>query len=267
MAFFTNASATLLEAGSPGVSPEGKPVHIFKALNTASEPGVPVLLMVDAGTEVCEFLQSLSELVATQGAPRVLVSGVLQTVLAEKDESKTVVKPSKAVIYVGAARRLRADQKVDPSQFVVFGSGFATPVTDFEDASKRKPELMVSSGTESLQEAGKYASRLHVLGDSAYQTDEICTNAVEGQEVYFMGSLFRSAGEINGTTYDKLKVTTSFMQETDRVKKTGKGGGRRPKQASMKGQLDSSFESAESVTQTMSAEALTKQANISLADF
>ena len=83
-----------------------------------------------------------------------------------------------------------------------------------------------------------------------------------------MGNLFRSAGEINGIEYDKLKCNLSFAQETDRVKKTGKGGGRgRPKQASMRGQLDDSFEDSSSSATTMSAEALQNQASVSLADF
>lgn len=267
MAFFTSASATILEKGTEGLSPEGKPVHIFKALNSASSPGVLVLLMVDSGTENASFMMKLSEMIAEQGPQRVLVTGVMQTVLAERDDKKVITKPSKTVIYVGAVRRLRADTKIDPEQYVVFGSGFSTPVTDYEDNTKRKAELMVSAGTESLQEAGKYASRLHLLGETAYQTDVLCTEAVEGQEIYFMGNLFRSAGEINGTQYDKIKVSCTFAQETDRVKKTSGGGGRRPKQASMRSQLDASFEDAESVTQTMSAEALTAQANCSLADF
>jgi len=249
-------------------SSEGKPVYELKGVNLASKPGVPVILMVDQKTENGDFLQKLSQKTSDGSSVRVLATGIVQPVLADRNkEEKTVNKPSKIILYVGAVRRLRADLNQDPEQCSVFGSGFATPVTDYEDPSKRKPELMISSGTESLQQEGKYCSMLNVIGTQALGTDELCLNAEDGVEVYFQGNLYRSAGEMNGNEYDKLKCELSFAQETDRIKKRG-GGGRKPKTTSMRSQLNDSFEDADSSpTQTMSAAELSNQANLSLSDF
>jgi hypothetical protein len=196
----------------------------------------------------------------------VLVSGIFQPVLAMKnDETKAITKPPKVIVYVGAARRLRADSKVDPEQAIVFGSGFSTALTDYEDKTKRKPELMVSSGTESLTDAGTYCSQLQVLGDSSTKTDETCLNIDDGREVYFMANLFRSKGEMKEIQYDKLKVIATFMQETDRVR-SRKGGGR-PKPVAMDSQLSDSFEETESKASVMSSDALCQQASVALSDF
>lgn len=250
-----------------GTSSEGKPVYELKGINMASKPGVPVILMVDRESENGSFLKQLSEKTSDGSTVRVLATGIVQPVLADRNkEEKTVNKPSKIILYVGAVRRLRADLTQDPEQAVVFGSGFSTPVTNYEDPDKRKPELMVSAGTESLKEEGKYCSMLNVVGTQAYGTDELCMAVEEGKEVYFMGNLYRSAGEMNDIQYDKLKCEITFAQETDRVKK--RGGGRKPKATSMRSQLNDSFEDqGTSPTQTMSAAELSSQANLSLSDF
>ena len=266
MSFFTTISASLLAPATEGTSNEGKPTLEIKALNAASNPGVPVLLVVDRETENAKFLKELAAQTADNKAARVLISGVMQMVPAEQNkETKEITKAPKIIVFVGSARRLRADTKIEPEQAVVFGSGFASPQTVY-GSDARKAELSITTGNESLVEEGKWASRLTVLGDAAAGTDELTLTVEEGQEVFFMGNLFRNAGEVNGTVFDKLKVNLSFAQASDRMKKKG-GGGRRPKAASMSSQLGESFEDTESATTTLSADDLAAQASVSLADF
>lgn len=266
MSFFSTLSATLLAPAEEGTSNEGKPTLEIKALNAASNPGIPVLLVVDRDTDNAKFLKELSQKASTGAAARVLVSGVLQLIPAEQDKgTKEITKKPKVILFVGSARRLRADTKIEPEQAVVFGSGFASPQTVF-GSDQRKAELSITSGNESLVEEGRWASRVTVLGDASVGTDELTLTCEDGQEVFFMGNLFRNAGEVNGTEFDKLKVNLSFAQASDRMKKKG-GGARRPKAASMNSQLGDSFESTESATTTLSADDLAAQANVSLADF
>ena len=160
MAFFTSISASIVSGAQETTTAEGVAAYELKAINTACNPGIPVLLTVDKDTENAKFLKALGDKAAKEEAIRVLVSGIIQPVLAERDDKKEITKPPKVVVYVGAARRLRADTKIDPEQAVVFGSGFATPITDYEDNTKRKPEVFSSAGTESLKEEGAYCSRL-----------------------------------------------------------------------------------------------------------
>jgi hypothetical protein len=267
MAFFGAVSVSIMAPATETVNSEGTPCYELKGINMASSPGVPVILMVPTGTENATFLKALSEKTTDGSTVRVLATGVLQPVLAEKNKQEgTINKPSKIILWVGAARRLRADLNLDPEQCSVFGNGYASETTDFEDKSIRKPELRISSGTESLKEEGTYCSMLNVQGTQATGLDEFCMQVEDGREVYFQGNLHRSAGEYNGKEYDNLKCELSFIQETDRIKK--KGGGRKPKAQSMRSQLNDSFEeSNSSPTQTMSATELSAQANISLADF
>lgn len=266
MAFFTSMTATLLAPAEETKSTDGVDMYEIKAMNAAGSPGVPVLLQVEKGTENATFLQALAKDAASKPA-RVLVSGIIQSVLAEKDKgTKAILKSPKVIVHVGAARRVRMDIKVDPEQAVIFGSGFSAPITDFEDDTKRKSELFVSSGTESFQEEGRYESRLQVIGTDEGETKDKCTTVEDGTEVYFMGNLFRSKGQMGETEYDKLKVSLSFLQETDRVKKRG-GGGRKSKATSMRSQLDSSFEETESEATKLSAEELAVKASVALSDF
>ena len=165
MAFFTTLSASIVAPAVESKTAEGVDVYEIKGINTAANPGIPVVMLVDKTSHNAAFLKGLADKTADGSSVRVLVSGIIQPVLAQKDEAtKNIVKPPKVVVYVGAARRLRADMSLDPEQAIIFGSGFATPVTDYEDKTKRKAELLVSSGTESLQDEGKYCSRLQVLG-------------------------------------------------------------------------------------------------------
>jgi len=266
MAFFTSLSASLLAPATESTSTDGVKIYEFKALNQAANPGIPVLLHVEQGTENGTFLKALAENASTTPV-KVLVSGVIQSVLAEKDEkTKDITKPPKVIVHVGAARRLRMDTKIEPEQAIIFGSGYSSPITDFEDDTKRKRELFVASGCESLLEEGRYESRLQVIGTDEGGTGDKCETVADGTEVYFMGNLFRSKGEVGTTVYDKLKVSATFMQETDRVK-TRKGGGGRKKGNSMRTQLDSSFEETESQAQTLSAEELAVKASVALSDF
>ena len=133
------------------------------------------------------------------------------------------------MLYVGAARRLRADRTKDPDQASVFGSGYGMPVTDYEDRSKRKPELFISAGTESLTEEGKYAPGAQLNADrTTPDVGELFKRVGEGQEVYFCGNIYRLAGEVGGNDYDKLKISCIFAQETDRVQqRRANSGGRR----------------------------------------
>jgi len=266
MSFFSTLSATILAPAEEGTSNEGKQTLEIKALNTASNPGIPVLLVVDRDTDNAKFLKELAAQTAQNKAARVLVSGVLQLCPAEQDKAtKEITKKPKVILYVGSVRRLRADTKIEPEQAIVFGSGFASPQTVY-GSDQRKAELSITSGNESLVEEGRWASRVTVLGDASVGTDELTLTVEENREVFFMGNLFRNAGEVNGTVFDKLKVNLSFAQESDRMKKKG-GGGRRPKAASMSSQLGDSFEETESATTTLSADDLAAQANVSLADF
>lgn len=265
MSFFTTISTTLLAPAEDAVANDGTAMLEIKAMSGASNPGIPVILMVRKDTDNAKFLQELSKLPSENKVARVLVSGVVQMVPAEVDkQTKEVVKKPKIVVVVGSARRLRADTKIEPEQAVIFGSGFASPQTVY-GSDQRKAELSITTGNESVREEGKWASRLTVLGDQAVGTDEICLKIDENRELYFMGNLFRSAGEVNGTHYDKLKCSLSFAQESDRVK--AKSGGRRPKATSMNSQLGDAFEADSSASTTLSRDDLAAQASVSLADF
>ena len=265
MAFFTSLTCALVSGAETTTTPEGVPAYQFKAINAACNPGVPVILMVDSTSENGKFLAALGEKAAGGEAIRVFVSGILQPVLAEKLEDKSISKPPKVIVYVGGVRRMRADTKLDPEQFQVFGSGFITAQTDYEDSTKRKPAVFVSSGTESMQKEGVYCSRLDLIGDKNSSTEEPLMQTEDGTEVYFMGNLYRSAGTYNESSYDKLKVNCTFVQATDRVKQRKAGGRNKP--ASMTSQLDASFEESESTAQTLTPEALSAQAAVSLSDF
>jgi len=266
MAFFSTISATLLAPATETTTAEGVNVYELKGLNAASNPGMPVLMYVDKTSDCAEFLKGLAAKTTDGTAIRVLVSGIIQNVQAQKaDNKKEILKAPKLIVYVGAARRLRVDPKVDPEQAIVFGSGFAYPVTDFEDNTKRKAEVFVGSGTQSLQEEGMYCSRLQVLGDKATKTDETCLNVEEGREIYFMANLFRSSGVMGDIAYDKIKCQAVFMEETDRVK--SKRGGRKSHSVSMSAQLSDSFEETESTAAKMNSTDLCQQANVSLSDF
>lgn len=266
MSFFTTLSTTLLAPAEDAVANDGTAMLELKTMCNASKPGIPVILMVRKDTDNAKFLQELAKLPQEGNLPRVLVSGVVQFVAAEVDkQTKEVVKKPKIVVVVGSARRLRADVKIEPEQAVVFGSGFASPQTVY-GSDQRKAELSITSGNESVREEGKWASRLTVLGDQAVGTEEICLSIDENRELFFMGNLFRQAGEVNGTHFDKLKVNLSFAQESDRVKAKG-GSGRRPKATSMTSQLGAAFEEDTSAATTLSRESLAAQVQESLADF
>ncbi len=270
MAFFSTISATLLAPATETTTAEGVNVYELKGLNTTSNPGIPVLMYVDKTDDCAEFLKGLAAK-TTDGTPiRVLVSGIIQNVPAQKanpkDKYSDIEKPSKVIVYVGAARRLRADVKIDPEQALIFGSGFVQFIgTEMDDKTKRKPEITIQSGTQSLQEEGKYSGSLVVQGEKKTGTDETCMTVDEGREVYFMAHLFRSAGVYQDTPYDKIKCQAVFMEETDRVK--SKRGGRKSRSVSMSSQLSDSFEETESTAAKMNSTDLCQQANVSLSDF
>ena len=264
MAFFGAVTVNILAPAEETTSSEGRPVYQFKGLNLASQPGVPVVCMVDKETENATFLKQLSDKTKDGSTVRVLVTGILQPVAAQKNKAtKEIERISKIIIYVGGARRLRADIKLDPEQCSVFGSGFAYPQTEYK-SEERKPELMISNGTERVDEENTRCSMLNVAGSEQTGTNQLCLTAEEGQEVYFSGSLYRSAGDYNGP-YDKLKVDLGFIQDTDRIRKSG--GGRKPKAQSMRSQLDDSFEDKGSTESSMSADDLAAQASVALSDF
>ena len=104
-----------------------------------------------------------------------------------------------------------------------------------------------------------------MLGDKESKTDELAQTCEDGQELYFMGNLFRSAGAMNGNNYDKLKVVATFMQATDRVKQ--RKTGRKSKSVSMNSQLNDSFEETTSTAAGMTPDSLAAQASVSLEDF
>jgi hypothetical protein len=265
MAFFGAVSVNILAPAEETTSSEGRPVIQFKGLNLASQPGVPVVCMVDKETENATFLKQLSDKTKDGSTVRVLVTGILQPVAAEKNKAtKEIDRISKIIMYVGGARRLRADIKVDPEQCSVFGSGFVFPQTEF-GSDERKAELMVGDGTERVDEEGARCSMLNVVGSTKTGTDQICLTAEKGQEVYFTGSLYRTAGVYENTAFDKLKVDLGFIQDTDRIRKSG--GGRKPKAQSMRSQLDDSFEEKGSTESSMSADDLAAQASVALSDF
>ena len=74
-----------------------------------------------------------------------------------------------------------------------------------------------------MQEEGTYCSRIDIMGDKESKTDELLTSCDDGQELYFMGNLYRAAGDYNGNVYDKLKVKASFVPATDRVRQRKSG--------------------------------------------
>lgn len=266
MAFFGTLTATLIAPAEEITTAEGVDAYEIKAVNASCTPGIPMLLIVDRKTDNGKFLKELSQLCKEDYKPRAMVTGVLQPVLAEKGDDKSIIKSPKILLYVGSARRIRADLGKDPEQAIVMGGGYCRVVTEFEDPDKRKAEVFLSAGTESVVDEGRYSSHLHVISDRDGGTDELFRNVEEGKEIYFVGSLFRSKGEMNGTEYDKLKVSATFAQETDRVQQR-KGGGKRTKTKSMRSQLDSSFEDDEATVHTMSAEQLAEKTLVSLADF
>ena len=108
MAFFGAVSVSIMAPATETVNSEGTPCYELKGINMASSPGLPVVLMVPTGTENATFLKALSDKTADGSTVRVLETGVLQPVLAEKNKAEgTIVKPSKIILWVGAARRLR----------------------------------------------------------------------------------------------------------------------------------------------------------------
>ena len=266
MAFYTTLSASIVAPATDGKTSEGVDVFEIKGVNAATSPGIPVLMQVDKTSEHGKFLKQLSDKTKDGSTIRVLVSGIFQPVLAIKnDETKAITKPPKVVVYVGAARRLRADSKVDPEQAIIFGSGYTRPSFDFEDKTKRKPELFISGSTQSMTEPGVYTSSLQLLGDSGTKTDSTCMEVEDGRECYFMANMFRSKGTMGETEYDKIKAVATFLEETDRVR-ARKGGGRAAP-VSMTSQLSDSFEESESKAQVMSSDDLCKQAAVALSDF
>ena len=125
----------------------------------------------------------------------------------------------------------------------------------------------ITDGKDIKINAKNSTSRTVIFHDADEgETKDKCTTVEDGTEVYFMGNLFRSKGEMAGTEYDKLKVSLSFLEETDRVKKRG-GGGRKSKATSMRSQLDASFEETESEATKLSAEELAVKASVALSDF
>lgn len=270
MSFFTTLTATILAAPEKDTDADGNEVIKIKAVNQVCKPAMPVWLVIPADTENAKDLASMADKTAQGEVRRVLVTGVLQIVAATRSEDKqTIEKAPNATVYVAAYRRIRMDLNKEPEQAVVMGSGFSAPVNvEHRNAdSDRKPEIYISTGNESLLQEGKYASQLHCVGDVANKNvGELFKTVGEGTEVYFVGNLFRIKGDIpNGGQYDKLKTSVTFALETDRVKTRGYQA--KTKQASMKTQLDDSFEDDEPATNTLSAEQLADQARVTLADF
>lgn len=266
MAFFGTLSVTVLGEAEPFVTPDGVDAYKINGVNTSCPDPLLVTMIVDKSTETGSFLKQVADLTASNSCGRVLVTGVVQSVLAIKGEDKSITKQPKLEMYVGSARRLRPDLKKEPEQAVVMGAGYCRPITEFEDPNKRKAELFLSAGTESVVEEGKYSSQLHVVADKEGNCEDLFRSVEDGKEVYFMGYLFRSKGEMNGTEYDKIKVSATFAQETERVQQR-RGGGKRTKSKSMRSQLDSSFEDDESPASALSPEELTRKTLVSLADF
>ena len=105
MAFFGAVSVSIMAPATETVNSEGTPCYELKRINMASSHGVPVILMVPTGTENATFLKTLSDKTADGTTVRVLATGVLQPVLAEKNKAEgIIVKPSKIILWVGAAR-------------------------------------------------------------------------------------------------------------------------------------------------------------------
>ncbi len=267
MAFFGSLSVTVLGKAESFVTNDGVDTYKINGINTSCPEPLLVTMIVDKSTETGSFLKQVADLTATNSCGRVLVTGVVQSVLAMKGEDKSITKQPKLEVYVGSARRLRPDLKKEPEQAVVMGAGYCWPITEFEDPNKRKSELFLSAGTESIVEEGKYSSRLHVVADKEGNCEDLFRSVDEGKEVYFMGYLFRSKGEMNGTAYDKIKVSATFSQETERVMQRKGGGSKRQSAKTMRSQLDSSFEDDESPASALSPEELTRKTLVSLADF
>lgn len=267
MALFTSISVELIKGGlKEEKSSEGVDVYSVASACRVCDPAIPVLLMIDKDSDNAAFVKALAEKADEGKRIRVLVSGVLQSVYAQKDDkTKQILKGPKLIVYVGAVRRLRADDKIDPEQAVVFGSGFVQVVTDFHDKTKRKAELLISTGTQDLKEEGKYSSRMQIIGDTKTKTDEACMRVDDGKEVYFMANLFRSKGEMNGTEYDKIKASATFLEEGDRVK--SRKSGRNNHAANMTSQLSDTFEESEGEEDAKSVNELAQAAGIALGDF
>ncbi len=267
MAFFTSITATILKPAEETKTTEGVEVYEVKGVCQASKPGIPVVMLVDKDSEQGKFLKGLADLTKGKKTARVLVSGVIQTCYAQKSEDGTEIeKPSKVIVYVGAARRLRLqDTAHDPEQAIIFGSGFAEPQTDFNDKSKRIPQLQISGGTQDFKEEGKYSSKITVIGDNKTKTDEVCLRVEEGQEVYFMANLYRSEGEMRGKGYDNIKASVTFIEEGDRIKQ--KRGGKRNHSPNLSGQLSDTFEEASEEEEAANVNQLAEMAGIALGDF
>ena len=126
MAFYTTLSASIVAPATKTKNPDGVDIFEVKGIcapNT-SNSGIPVLMHVDADSEHGQFLKALSDKTAEGASIRVLVTGLMNPVLAMKnDETKEITKPPKVIVYVGAARRLRADSRVDPEQAIVLAAG------------------------------------------------------------------------------------------------------------------------------------------------
>ena len=88
MAFFTSISASIVSGAQETTTAEGVAAYELKAINTACNPGIPVLLTVDKDTENAKFLKALGDKAAKGEAIRILVSGIIQPVLAERDDKK-----------------------------------------------------------------------------------------------------------------------------------------------------------------------------------
>jgi len=265
MAFFTNLTCTLFSEAEETTNADGTPIYEIKAVTSPQGEAIPIILMVDQKTETGAFLKQLAELTKKKQAARVLITGVIQLIPPQKNDAKEITKGPKLLVYVAGARRISTDVKQQPEQAIVMGDGYSSPCTDFEDKTKRKPEVYVSSGNESLKEAGAWSSQVHLIADVATkEVAELFKTTPDGTEVYFVGNLFRSKGTYNERNYDNLKISCVFAQDTNRVKTRG---GKRSKNVSMSSQLSDEFESNDSVATTMSVEELASQASISLADF
>jgi len=274
MAFFTSLTASIIDKAVETTNSEDQEIYEIKAICQASPDAMPVLLQVFRDTSTGKFLKEAADMAAAGKSMRLQVTGIVQTVQAEKnDETQKITKKSKLIVFVGAARRVQSDRKKDPEQAIVFGSGFVTPQHKDRHRTERKPELYISCGTQSLTDTGEYCEGFRLRGDRAYQTDETCLNMEEDREVYFMGDLHRRSGnferEVNGkmmdTEWDNITAVVSFLQETDRVREKRSTG--KPRPISMTAQLADSFDEPDSDDSVMSSDDLCKQASVSLADF
>ena len=61
MAFFASISVVIVSGAEQTASPEGVSCLQFKAINTVSNPGILILLNVDADTVNAQFLKALGD--------------------------------------------------------------------------------------------------------------------------------------------------------------------------------------------------------------